>query len=117
MKSTPTSPRTCCAKSIKTARHNFVQFIRHIFGIETLKSYPDTVSEAFAQFITNHTTLSSQQLAFLDLLKGFIIEREKVEKRDLINAPFTVIHPQGIRGVFSPAEINEILQLTEQLAA
>jgi type I site-specific restriction endonuclease len=48
---------------------------------------------------------------------GFIIEREKVEKKDLINAPFTVIHPQGIRGVFSPAEINEILQLTERLAA
>ncbi len=34
-----------------------------------------------------------------------------------INAPFTVIHPQGIRGVFSPVEINEILQLTERLAA
>jgi type I site-specific restriction endonuclease len=49
--------------------------------------------------------------------QGFIIEREKVEKKDLINAPFTVIHPQGIRGVFSPAEINEILQLTERLEA
>jgi type I restriction enzyme R subunit len=34
-------------------------------------------------------------------------------KKNLINTPFTVIHPQGIRGVFSPAEINEILQLTE----
>ena len=28
-----------------------------------------------------------------------------------------VIHPQGIRGVFAPSEINEILQLTERLAA
>lgn len=101
----------------KNRKAHFIQFIRHILGIETLKSYPDTVSEAFAQFISNHTTLTSQQLAFLDLLKRFIIEREKVEKRDLINAPFTVIHPQGIRGVFSPTEINEILQLTEQLAA
>jgi type I restriction enzyme R subunit len=50
-------------------------------------------------------------------LKNFIIEREKVEKKDLISSPFTVIHPLGIRGVFSPAEINEILQLTERLAA
>ncbi|MNP69061.1 hypothetical protein D3C76_1651060 [compost metagenome] len=50
-------------------------------------------------------------------MKNFIVEREKVEKRDLISAPFTVIHPQGILGVFSPAEINEILQLTERLAA
>lgn len=42
---------------------------------------------------------------------------EKLEKKDLINAPFTVIHPKGIRGVFSPADINDILQLTERLAS
>ncbi|QQG65451.1 type I restriction endonuclease subunit R [Desulfobulbus oligotrophicus] len=96
---------------------HFIQFIRHILGIEILKSFPETVSETFDQFIRQHTNLSSRQLEFLNLLKGFIIEREKVEKKDLINAPFTVIHPQGIRGVFSPAEINEIVQLTERLAA
>ena len=101
----------------KNRKARFIQFIRHILGIEILKSFPDTVAEAFDQFIQQHTTLSSRQLEFLNLLKNFIVEREKVEKRDLINAPFTVIHPQGIRGVFSPAEINEILQLTEKLAA
>ena len=69
------------------------------------------------QFIQQHTNLSSRQLDFLNLLKNFVIEREKIEKKDLINAPFTVIHPQGIRGVFAPAEINEILALTEKLAA
>lgn len=96
---------------------SLIQFIQHILGIAVLKSFPDEVSAAFAQFIRGHTTLSNRQMEFLTLLKLFIIEREKVEKKDLINAPFTVIHPQGIRGVFSPAEINEILQLTAQLAA
>ncbi len=101
----------------RNRKAHFIQFIRHILGIEVLKSFPDEVSSAFDQFIRAHTTLSSRQMEFLNLLKNFIIEREKVEKKDLINAPFTVIHPQGIRGVFSPAEINEILQLTERLAA
>lgn len=101
----------------KNRKAHFIQFIRHILGIEILKSFPETVGEAFDQFIGQHRNLSSRQLEFLNLLKGFIIEREKVEKRDLINAPFTVIHPQGIRGIFSPVEINEILQLTEHLAA
>jgi type I restriction enzyme, R subunit len=101
----------------KNRKARFIQFIRHILGIEILKSFPDQVSAAFDQFIRAHTTLSSRQMEFLKLLKNFIIEREKVEKRDLINTPFTVIHPQGIRGVFSPTEINEILQLTERLAA
>lgn len=96
---------------------HFIQFIRHILGIEILKSFPETVGEAFDQFTQQHSNLSSRQLEFLNLIKDFIIEREKIEKKDLINAPFTVIHPQGIRGVFSPAEINEILQLTERLAA
>jgi type I restriction enzyme R subunit len=101
----------------KNHKARFIQFIRHILGIEVLKSFPDEVSGAFAQFIHAHTTLSSRQLEFLNLLEKFIIEREKVDKKDLINTPFTVIHPQGIRGVFSPTEINEILQLTERLAA
>jgi type I restriction enzyme R subunit len=101
----------------KNRKAHFIHFIRHILGIEVLKSFPDEVGAVFEQFIRVHNTLSSRQLEFLNLLKNFIIEREKVEKKDLINAPFTVIHPQGIRGVFSPAEINEILQLTEKLAA
>ena len=101
----------------KNRKAHFIQFIRHILGLEILKSFPETVADAFDQFIQHHSNLSSRQLDFLNLLKNFIIEREKVERRDLINAPFTVIHPQGIRGVFSPAEIIEILALAEQLAA
>jgi len=101
----------------KNRKARFIQFIRHILGIEILKSFPETVTDASEQFIQQHTNLSSRQLDFLNLLKNFVIEREKIEKKDLINAPFTVIHPQGIRGVFAPAEINEILALTEKLAA
>ncbi len=101
----------------KNRKARFIQFIRHILGIEVLKSFPDEVSAAFDQFIRAHTTLNSRQLEFLNLLKNVIIEREKVEKKDLINTPFTVIHPQGIRGVFNPNEINEILQLAQTLAA
>jgi type I restriction enzyme, R subunit len=101
----------------RNRKANFIQFIRHILGIEVLESFPDKVGSAFEKFIHSHTTLTSRQLEFLNLLKSFIIEREKVEKKDLINAPFTVIHPQGIRGVFSPLEINEILQLTERFPA
>ena len=64
----------------KNRKARFIQFIRHILGIEVLQSFPDTVSAAFDQFIRAHTTLSSRQLEFLSLLKNFIIEREKVEK-------------------------------------
>ena len=95
----------------------FLRFIRHILGIELLESFPDTVSRSIDHFIVQHPALTSHQLQFLDLLRDYIIHRGGVEKRDLIQAPFTVIHPSGIRGVFSPLEINEILTLTQGLAA
>ena len=101
----------------KNRKAQFIQFIRHILGLETLKSFPETVSEAFNHFIKQHTDLSTRQLEFLNLLKNVMIDREKIERKDLINTPFTIIHPKGIRGVFSPKEIEEILTLTEQLAA
>jgi type I restriction enzyme R subunit len=101
----------------KNRKARFIEFIRHILGIEPLTSFPEKVSEAFELFIQQHTYLSSRQMEFLSLLKNFILERETVAKKDLIYAPFTVIHPQGIRGVFNTVEINEILQLTEQLVA
>jgi type I restriction enzyme, R subunit len=95
----------------------FLRLIRQILGIEILESFPDTVSRSIDQFITQHPALTSHQLQFLDLLRDYIIHRGGVQKRDLIQAPFTVIHPSGIRGVFSPVEINEILTLTQGLAA
>jgi type I restriction enzyme R subunit len=94
-----------------------VQFIKHILGIEILESFPETVSKTFNDFITAHSYLSSRQLQFLDLLKNYIIERGDLQKRNLIESPFTMLHPDGIRGVFNPKEIDEILSLTQKLLA
>ncbi len=95
----------------------FIQFIKHILGLEILESFPETVTKAFEQFINSHTNLSSRQLDFLNLLKDFILVKESVQKRDLIESPFTVIHPDGIRGLFTTVEIGEILEMTERLAS
>lgn len=104
-------------KVYKHQKAKLIQFIKHILGIEVLESFDELVSNAVNQFIATHTHLTSRQIEFLNLLKNYIIERGNIEKRDLIQAPFTVIHPKGIRGVFSPMEIEEILKLTETFAA
>jgi len=95
----------------------FLQFIKHILGIEKLESFPESVSKSIDIFVQRHANLTSRQLEFLELLRGFIIDRGGFEKRDLIQSPFTQLHPQGIRGVFTPAEIDEILELTKELVA
>ena len=101
----------------KHRKAQLVQFIKHILGIEILESFPEIVSKTFQSFITGHSYLSSRQLQFLDLLKNYIIERGDLQKRNLIESPFTLIHPDGIRGVFNPTEIDEILILTQKLLA
>ncbi|AEE19687.1 DEAD/DEAH box helicase family protein [Dokdonia sp. 4H-3-7-5] len=95
----------------------FIQFIKHILGLEVLETFTDSLSNAFDNFITEHNDLSSRQLQFLDILKKYILEKGNLEKKNLIESPFTMIHPEGIRGIFSPKEINEILQLTTKILA
>ncbi|ALM07745.1 restriction endonuclease subunit R [Sediminicola sp. YIK13] len=95
----------------------FLQFIKHILGLEVLETFTESVASAFGDFIREHNYLSSRQLQFLDILKKYILEKGNLEKKNLIESPFTMIHPEGIRGVFSPKEINEILQLTNKILA
>jgi len=99
----------------KTAR--FIQFMRHILGLEKLESWSKTVTAAFDEFIAQHNTFSALQIRFIQTLRTFILQTGKVRKADLIEAPFTQIHPQGIRGIFPPELIEEIIYFTEKLAA
>jgi type I restriction enzyme R subunit len=94
-----------------------VQFIKHILGIEPLESFTETLSKAFDEFVAQHSYLSSRQLQFLELLKQYVLEKGELNKRNLIESPFTLLHPEGIRGVFNPKEIEEILRLTEKVLA
>jgi len=94
-----------------------VQFIKHILGIEQLETFAETVTKAFDDFIAKHSYLTSRQLQFLDLLKNFVLEKGDVSKRNLIESPFTMLHPEGIRGIFNQKEIDEILRLTEKVLA
>jgi type I restriction enzyme R subunit len=94
-----------------------VQFIKHILGIEQLETFSETVTKAFDAFIARHSYLTSRQLQFLDLLKKFVLEKGDVSKRNLIESPFTMLHPEGIRGIFNQKEIDEILLLAQKLVA
>jgi type I restriction enzyme R subunit len=92
----------------------FIQFIKHILGLEPIATFTETVSLAFDNFIRKHN-YGKQQIQFLLTLKTFVLQKGKIEKRDLVNAPFTQLHPQGIRGIFKPNEIDEIIGLTQKI--
>lgn len=95
----------------------FLQFIKHILQVEVVHSFEETVTLAFDEFIKLHNNLSNNQIEFMSVLKKYLIDKGKIEKKDLINPPFTQLHPQGILGVFSPKEIEEIITVIQRIAA
>jgi len=95
----------------------FLQFIKHILLVEIVHSFEETVTLAFDEFIRIHNNLSNNQIEFMTVLKKYLIDKGKIEKKDLINPPFTQLHPMGIMGVFSPKEIEEIITVIQRIAA
>lgn len=95
----------------------FIQFIKHILGIEEIATFNETVSTLFDEFLKEHNNFGEKQIQFIMTLKTFVLQRGSVAKRDLINVPFTQLHPEGVRGIFKPEEIDEILSLTQKIAS
>lgn len=94
-----------------------VRILRHVLGLEQLPSWPEAVTAAFDGFVARHTTLTELQLRFLDTLKTFILQNRRVERKDLVEAPFTQLHPRGVRGVFSGPALDEVVALALDLVA
>ncbi len=100
---------------LRSAR--LVRLLRHVLGLERLPSWPEAVTSAFDDFVARHTTLTELQHRFLGTLKTFVLQNRRVERKDLVDAPFTQLHPKGIRGVFAGAELHEVVALAEGLVA
>lgn len=93
----------------------FIEFIRHILGLQKLRSRSKVIAQAFDEFIARHNDYTADQIQFILILKTFVIEQGKVEKENLVGLPFTNVHPQGVRGLFSPSEVEEILEFSGQM--
>jgi len=103
------------AYDVRTA--SFVQLIKHVLGVAPLERWSTAVTREFETFIMAHTTYTALQIRFLQTLRTFVLQRGRVERRDLVGAPFTQLHPQGARGVFQAQDIEEILGFAGGLVA
>lgn len=55
MKKTQHITESLLRKVYKHQKAEFIQFIKHILGIEILESFDEQVSKAIQQFIVDHT--------------------------------------------------------------
>jgi type I restriction enzyme R subunit len=102
-------------KAYDARQVSFLDLIKYIMGIGGLVTFPEKVSEAFAEFIADHNTLTAKQIQFLQTLQTFIVENGALTKKDLVQEPFTKIHENGFLGLFDRHLQQEILQFTNQI--
>jgi type I restriction enzyme R subunit len=89
----------------ETAGH-LDQAIRSIIGMDSQE-----VHQRFSLFVKEHPTLASHQIKFLDLLQNHIARYGSIEVQRLYEPPFTLLHSDGIDGVFDEPLAEELLQI------
>lgn len=93
----------------------FIDFIRHILGLKKLQTRSEVIEKAFDDFIAKHNNFRADQISFLRMIQTFILQKGTIDRGDLIDKPFTNLNPQGIRGVFPPPIIGEVLNFVEEI--
>jgi type I restriction enzyme R subunit len=74
----------------------------------------EAAKKALAVFL-NGSTLSANQIEFINLIIDHLTEQGVMEARLLYESPFTDLSPQGPDGVFTSAQVDELLALLAQV--
>lgn len=82
-------------------------FIRFIVGLDV-----KAVQSAFADFI-NSGNLKADQLTFVNSIIKHLTKNGIIDKRKLFEPPFTNLHDQGLSGVFSDTQANQVCDLID----
>ncbi|MBO0697676.1 MAG: hypothetical protein J2P46_04735, partial [Zavarzinella sp.] len=95
---------------------NFLAFLRHVLALETLPDYGQVVQRAFERFIAAHQ-YNADQIRFLRSVQEVFLRKRRLEEADLYDPPLTVFGRNAVERFFTPAEIRELLDLANGLAA
>jgi type I restriction enzyme R subunit len=82
------------------------QAIRSIIGMDA-----EAVHARFTQFVQDHPNLASHQIKFLDLLQNHMAKNGSIELERLYEPPFTLLHSDGIDGLFDDPLADELLEI------
>jgi type I restriction enzyme R subunit len=96
-------------RKAKTASHGLGLFVRSLVGLDR-----EAAKQAFAGFL-HGKPLGANQIEFINLIIDHLTEQGVMEARLLYESPFTDLSPQGPDGVFTSAQVDELLTLLNQV--
>lgn len=95
---------------------NFLAFLRHLLALESIPDYTQLVQRGFERHIQVHN-YNAEQIRFLRSVQEVFLKKRALAEADLYEPPLTSFGRNAVDRFFTPQEIRELLQLTDDLAA
>jgi hypothetical protein len=94
----------------------FLGLLRHILALDAVPDYATVVDESFKEHIATHR-YSGDQIRFLRAVEDAFLSRRRLSENDLYELPqLTAFGRNAVDRLFSPAQVGEIVRMTEELA-
>jgi type I restriction enzyme R subunit len=95
---------------------SFLGVLRHVLALDTIPDYAAVVKQAFEKHIVAHR-YSADQIRFLRAVQDVFIQKRKLELADLYEPPLTNFGRNAADRFFTPQELSELINFTNQIAA
>jgi len=95
----------------KADSHGLGLFVRSLVGMDR-----EAAKQALAGFLSARA-LSANQIEFVNLIVNRLTEHGVMEASALYESPFTDLTPQGPDGLFTSAQVDELVRVLDQVKA
>ena len=92
---------------------SFLEFLSTLLDLDAIPDYRAIVQHQFQQFITTHS-YNADQIRFLRAVQSVFLEKRRLALADLYLEPLTNFGADAVDRWFSPAEVQEMLELTSR---